>query len=278
MNENSYTDGVSTTRLYSHVLATLKEKGIKASHIEQNTQMSYSSVSRTLNEKRDFTPLEYAELLNYIYTPSEARETAAKFAPNDEALIKLVSDVGSEEIINETQEAFLTNYKSFSIANLIELGYFNNETQVKEVFGLAGVKILNDMNKEKLISLSSDGNIKNNFVKIKPSFASLRKQIALSADYHKDENCGKMKNFIYFGTKLVSKETRTFIQVSFRLFKEIISSILHVGEVAPNKVDNLSAHLKSFTYNEKLIKTEPIYCSMLLDDFKSTDDNKGVLQ
>lgn len=268
----------SGTSLFGHIVSTVKNRAIKLSQIEQNTKMSYSSVCRSFSEKRELTPLEYAQILNFLYTPEEAAEVAIKYAPYDESLIKLVSDIGSDETINGAQESFLTDRKTFSIANLIELGYFKNKGQVKEIFGLSGVKILEDMNKEKLITLSNSGEIKNNFIKIKPSFATLRRQIALSSKYHKDQNCGKMKNFIYFGTKLVSKETRTFIQVSIRLFKEILSSILHDERLAVSKIDALSEHLKTFTHNKNQMKTEPIFCSILLDDFKSVDDTKEVLQ
>ena len=264
--------------LYTHIVSTIQDRDIRKSDLEKNTLMSYSSISRTLKEERDFTKLEYAEILNYLYSPEEALRIVEAYSPNDNALIKLVSDVGSEEVFSPTQEKFFTENSSFSVANLIELGYFETKDQVKELYGLAGISILLKMEKEKLVSISPSGNIKSKFNRAKPSFDTVRKQIALSTLSHKDENCGKMKNFLYFGTKLVSKETRTFIQVLIRQVKEIISSILHENDIESSKIDALTKHLKDFTYQKSQKKTEPIFCSIVLDDFKPTQKEKEVLQ
>ena len=264
--------------LYSHIVSTIEKRDIRKSELEKNTLMSYSSISRTLKEERDFTKLEYAQILNYLYSPEEALEKIKIYSPDDYALIALVSDLGAEEAFNDEQEKFFTHSESFTVANLIELGYFENVGQIKELYGLSGLATLNKMEKEKLVSVSQAGAIKSKFNRAKPSFETIRKQIALSSSLHKNENCGKLKNFIYFGTKMVSKETRTYIQVLIRHVKEIISSILHDNSIEPSKIDALNKHLKEFTYSKDQNKTEPIFCSIVLDDFKPTQHEKEVLQ
>ena len=182
--------------LNEEILKSLKEKNISLKDLESKTSLSYSTLHRSFSEKREFTPSELVEILGVAFGKNESIEIIKKYFQDSSPLVNLFSDLNSEEKFNDVQNNLLTDKKTFSTSNLIELGYFQNEKQVSELLGLTGLSILKNMAKNKVINLNSDGKIVSNFTVFRPSFDVVRKQIKNSVDYHKDSNAGKMKNFV----------------------------------------------------------------------------------
>ncbi len=266
------------TSIFEMISNHVRDHSISLKDIERNTSLSYSTLNRSFNEKRDFQPLELAEIMNFLFEKEASLSLINQHEPNNTTLLNLLSDTSTKDRINQDQERLFTDPNTFALANMIELGYFKTVEQVKESMGYSGVTTLLDMESLSIVSIDTNGNIKSKFEKLKPNFNVLRKQISNSSNYHKDKNCGKLKNFIYFGTQLISKEKRTLIHHATRYFKEIISAILHNDMVNLNALDQLNSLLRDVNIDKTTQRTEPIFYSILLDDFKSFEDDRRVLQ
>jgi hypothetical protein len=255
----------------------LGELNIKKSDICKNTSISYPTINRTFNRKRDFTILECIEVLNFMYSKDDALNIVKKYYPESDAVLNLLKDINTENKYNADQEQYLKNPKTFALTNLIELGYLDTTKKIKEVYGQEGINLATKLSLTGIITISKDGKITSRLNRGKPSFQAIREQIKNATSYHKDSNCGKFKNYIYFGTQLVSKEKRTKIYKVTRIFKELISSLIHEDRVDPKMLQDLN---DEFTMTEKsnTKRTEPIYYSILFDDFHNTEYNNEVLQ
>lgn len=253
------------------------EQKIKLSDLANKTSLSYSSVNRGFNRKKKFNILESIEILNVLFSREDALNIIKQYYPQADPVLNLLKDIKSDSQISSDQEMYLSNPKTFAITNLIELGYLKTTKEVKEMFGTEGKSLLTKLALTGMVVISKDGNIKSQLYRAKPSFETIRSQISNATAYHKDSNCGKFKNFIYFGTQLISKEKRVKIYKITRLFKELMSSLIHEDSIDSKKLDQLNEEFKTYEKSNTK-KTEPIYYSMMFDDFHNTEYNNEVLQ
>lgn len=257
----------------------LERRKISKSDISRNTSLSYSTVHRSFNGEREFTELEMVEVLLHVYSNSEeARNIVSTKFPQNKIITNLLSrDTGSLQF-NSKQQEYFSNYDSFALSNLVHVGYLHSIQQVQEIYGISGVGLIQKMQRDSLLTIDSHGNIKTSHDTHNSTLTGIKDQIANATKFHKQSNCGQMKNYAYFGTRLLSKERRNLVHRLSQLFVEMMKLLITSNEIPEKNLKRLSDIIIDSKKLQEGQKTEPCFIGLIYDDFLSPSKLKETYQ